>query len=55
METLFNVFAGKVCIGTVWARDKQDAKGAAVAKYPQAVAVTVKLAQTAPVPRGLSI
>lgn len=46
METLFKVFDGKVCIGTLWARDKRDAKGAAAAQYPQAAALAVKLAQT---------
>lgn len=55
METLFNAFDGKTYLGCVWGRDKRDAKRVAAGKYPQAVALTVKLAQTARVPRGLNI
>ena len=46
METLYNVFDGKARIGSVWGRDKRDAKRVAASQYPQAAALAVKLAQT---------
>jgi hypothetical protein len=46
METLFNAYDGATLLGSVWGRDLRDAKRVAAAKYPQAVALVVRLAQT---------